>query len=394
MNWYLKKGDGQVFGPVEDDAMLQWAREGRIMPDDTISTDRATWVAPATVDALGLDWFIPMSDGTPYGPVHPLALSDLVADGSLGLDDTIAHKTTREVHRVCEVLAPALRHYTASLRDSLAEEQARADKLDIERNVRDEEILRLNRRAADLEAAAKQQDAAAQQRIKELHDAAIARETANGTTAKEAENGERLRAELKEIRNLSDQREKEIARLKQLLDDETARSKRHEADLQQRIRTLESEGLQLLKTIESARDRAALAERKTNGTGGPGGPGDYGSLVQSYDDLTKNYDLLMDQFAAKSGDLATAYAAMETLKQETEERIARVESTLRAERADADKARQRLAKAEEAHLELVRSYRELNDRYIRYRQKMETPAAREASAAEPAAGSGPKVRLV
>lgn len=390
MNWYLKKGDGQIFGPVEDDAMLQWAREGRIMPDDTISTDRAMWVAPATVDALGLDWFIPMSDGTPYGPVHPLALSDLVADGSLGLDDTIAHKTTREIHRVCEVLAPALRHYCASLRDSLAEEQARADKLDIERNVRDEEILRLNRRAADLEAAAKQQDAAAQQRIKELHDEAIARETANGATTQEAENGERLRAELKEIRNLSDQREKEIARLKQLLDDETARSKRHETDLQQRIRTLESEGLQLLKTIESARDRAALAERKTGGTGG----GDYGALVQSYDDLTRNYDLLMDQFAAKSGDLTAAFTAMETLKQETEERVARIEATLRAERADADKARQRLAKAEEAHLELVRSYRELNDRYIRYRQKMETPAAREASATEPVAGAGPKVRLV
>lgn len=389
MNWYLKKADGQVFGPVDDDAVAQWAREGRILPEDLVSTDRQDWVAPSSIDALGLEWFIPMTDGTPYGPVHALAMAELTADGTLGLDDTVAHRTSREVRRVCEVLLPAMRHYCQSLRDSLLEDQARADKLEIERGLRDEEILRLNRKAAETEAAARQNEAAAHQRIQELQDGIAARDAAHGVTAEDAKNGERVRAELKEFRNIADQREKEIGRLKQLIEDETARSRKHEAELQQRIRQLQESELTLLKSVESAEGKAALAERKT----GPaaGGGGDYGSLVQSYDDLTKNYDLLMDQFAAKSSDLNSAYAAIENLKKETDERVARIEATMRNERDDADKARQRLAKAEEAHLELVRSYRELNDRYIRYRQKMEAPGG----PAETANGEAkPRVRLL
>ena len=53
-------------------------------------------------------------------------------------------------------------------------------------------------------------------------------------------------------------------------------------------------------------------------------------------------------------------------------------------------ARARLAKTEEAHLELVRSYRELNDRHIRLRQKAETAG----QPSDTNAGDKPKVRLI
>lgn len=338
MSWYLRKSDGTRFGPVEDDAVLQWAREGRIVPEDSLSADGTTWFAPAVAEDLGMDWYIPLQDGTPYGPIHALVLGELVEQQQLGIDDQIAHKTTRETRRVCEVLVPALRQYAASLRDSLAEEAARSTKLDQE----------------------------------------LARRPPPGEDTKAHE---RLRTELKAARTTIEEHDKEILRLKQLLDEERAAINGRETDLQNRIKELQESELNLLKTLETTREKAVLAEKKSGGASG-----DYSSIVQSYDDLSKNYDLLMEQFSAKSTDLAAAFATVDKLKRETEERANRLEETLKREREEAEVGRLRLQKAEEAHLELVRSYRELNDRYIRFRQKVENPTA--------AAPAQPKVRQV
>jgi DNA repair exonuclease SbcCD ATPase subunit len=380
MSLYLKKSSGQIFGPVEDEALAQWAREGRIEPQDLISRDQLQWVAPSSVESLGLDWFIPADDGTPYGPVHAMALAELLSDGTLGLDDTIAHKTTHEIRRVCEVLLPAMARYTASLRATLGEEQSRAEKLAAAQALRDEEIIRLNRKLLEAEAVMQQRNAAALATVP-------SKDTAHGKAGDEAKTIDRMRTELKDLHQRCSQHEKEVLRLKQLLEIESEAARKRETEAGERIKKLQESEIELLKNVQNAREKAALADRKN---GDSEGVRDYGSLVQSYDDLSKNYDLLMEQFTAKTGDLAAAYAANENQKKETEERIARIEETMRRERDEADKARQRLVKSEEAHLELVRSYRELNDRYIRYRQKMEGPAA----AAEAAAEARPKVRLI
>lgn len=382
MSWYLKKADGNVFGPVDDDACAQWAREGRIVPGDQLSEDQLTWLEPASLAQLGLDWFIPMEDGSPYGPLHALALSELIADGELGLDDTIAHRETREVHRVAEVLLPALQRYAASLRETLAEEQARAERAQQERDLRDDELLRLQKKVIELEAAAKQQEHTLHQRVRELESLVHQQ-----PSAADAHAVQQARAELKEAKESAALHEKEAVRLKLLLDEESTKSAARDAETRAQIKKLQESELGLLKTIESTRGKADRAERQTGGTAGTS---DYASLVSAYDDLTRNYDLLMDQFAAKTGDLNAAHAMLATIKKETEERCARIEETMRRERDDADKARARLAKAEEAHLELVRSYRELNDRHIRLRQKAES----SGQPADTNAGDKPKVRLI
>lgn len=410
---YLKKSDGSVFGPVDDDIVVQWAREGRIVPGDALSSDNAEWIEPSSVDALGLDWFIPLNDGEPYGPVHALVLSDFINDGSLGLDDTVAHKTTRDVRRVCEVLTPALQRYAASLRDTLIEEQSRTEKLATPSSGPDAaktaDLLRsqlaiarqsLTDRDAEIEKL-RQQFAEQQTLARKLADDLAARTaTTENLRGDDIKTLERFRAEAKSLRALADEREKEILRLKQTIDTQTSQESKIEAELRARIKELQASELTLLKTLESEREKTAKTERKTASGAVTTGGSDYASIVQSYDDLSKNYDLLMEQFAAKSSDLATAYAAAEKLKKEFEDRLARLEETLKTERADATTARARLSKSEEAHLELVRSYRDLNDRYVRYRQKMESPAAPAAAApggntaTGTDAGAKPKVRLV
>lgn len=340
MKWYLKKSDGAVFGPVDDDEIMQWAREGRIVPGDRLSPDQKEWVDPCTLDTLELDWFIPLDDGTPFGPLHALALGDYLDDSSLGLDDTVAHRVTRETRRVCEVFIPALRRYNASLRDTLIEEVEHAS-----------------------ERESQQADAGDHR----AH--------------------ERLRTELKQARQTIDEHEKELARLKQALEDERTAAAGREADLHRRMKELQDSELNLLKTLEDSRGKTVQAERRH---GGGGASSDYGALAQSYDDLTKNYDLLMEQFTAKSSDLSAAYVTIDKLKKEIDERVKRLDETMRQEREEADKARQRLSKVEESHLEVVRSYRELNDRYIRLRQKAEATGTAPA----PETDGKAKVRLV
>lgn len=382
MSWYLKKSDGNIFGPVDDDACVQWAREGRIVPGDQLSEDKLVWIEPSTLEQLGLDWFIPMDDGSPYGPIHALALSELIADDELGLDDTIAHRSTREVHRVAEVLMPALQRYVASLRETLADEQSRAERAQQERDLRDDELVRLQKKCAEFEAAAKQQENTLHQRIRELEEIVHKQPSASDAQALQ-----QARAELKEAKEAAALHEKEAVRLKLLLDEESSKSAARDTESRAQIKKLQEDELNLLKTIEATRGKVDRTERKTNEATGTS---DYASLVSAYDDLTRNYDLLMEQFSAKTGDLNSAHAMIATLKKEAEERVARAEETMRRERDDADKARARLAKTEEAHLELVRSYRELNDRHIRLRQKAET--AGQPNDTNP--GDKPKVRLV
>jgi hypothetical protein len=105
MNWYLRKSDDTVYGPVDDTMLRQWATEGRIAPEDRISKDRQNWSPAHDLPALQMDWLIAMEDGSLYGPLHLSALRELVADGSLTPQTRLTHKTTGAVQSLEEALA-------------------------------------------------------------------------------------------------------------------------------------------------------------------------------------------------------------------------------------------------------------------------------------------------
>lgn len=105
MNWYLRKQEGETYGPVDLPTLQLWATDSRVNPNDLVSTDRETWRLAAEVPELGLDWMVEMRDGTEFGPVHLLVIRDLVQDGSVSRRALMTNVRTQERVVVSEGLA-------------------------------------------------------------------------------------------------------------------------------------------------------------------------------------------------------------------------------------------------------------------------------------------------
>lgn len=105
MNWYLRKQEGDTYGPVDLPTLQLWATDSRINPNDLVSSDRETWRLAAEVPELGLDWMVEMRDGTEFGPVHLLVIRDLVHDGSVSRRALMTNVRTQEKVVVSEGLA-------------------------------------------------------------------------------------------------------------------------------------------------------------------------------------------------------------------------------------------------------------------------------------------------
>ncbi len=53
--WYLRKDGGAEYGPVAEEVLRAWAAEGRVAPEDWISTDRENWIPPHELASLEMD---------------------------------------------------------------------------------------------------------------------------------------------------------------------------------------------------------------------------------------------------------------------------------------------------------------------------------------------------
>lgn len=83
MNWYLRKPEGEVYGPVDLPTLQLWATDNRVSSHDFVSQDRENWRRATDTPELGLDWIVEMRDGSEFGPVHALVVRDLVHEGSV-----------------------------------------------------------------------------------------------------------------------------------------------------------------------------------------------------------------------------------------------------------------------------------------------------------------------
>ena len=136
MNWYLKRIDGEVYGPVGLPTLQQWATDGRVAPDDKISEDQEKWAPASDFPELSMEWKVELRDGSAYGPIHLLALRDLIHDGSVSRRAKIKHKQSGEEVVACEALIFALiemeakaQSTVAALTDRLGDAEKQIEKL-------------------------------------------------------------------------------------------------------------------------------------------------------------------------------------------------------------------------------------------------------------------------
>lgn len=77
--WYLKKNDGNEYGPETLETMAAWAGESRVVSGNTLSSDRKNWIPVEEIPELGMSWVAQLPDGRRYGPFNILATEDLLS---------------------------------------------------------------------------------------------------------------------------------------------------------------------------------------------------------------------------------------------------------------------------------------------------------------------------
>ena len=62
--------DGKVYGPATVDALVEWARDGRMEPGAQLSMDRLQWQPASRMRELGMAWIVETEAGKIFGPFN------------------------------------------------------------------------------------------------------------------------------------------------------------------------------------------------------------------------------------------------------------------------------------------------------------------------------------
>ncbi len=107
-SWYLRKADGGVYGPAGLGELMSWAADGRIAPEDDLSVDQQDWRPAPSVHELEMHYEVLLQDGSRYGPIHVMALRELMTDGSISSASQIFHAVSKKTKSAGEWLIEAL----------------------------------------------------------------------------------------------------------------------------------------------------------------------------------------------------------------------------------------------------------------------------------------------
>ncbi len=162
---YIKKQDGSIFGPAPLAELRRWAMDGRIAPDDEISADQKTWQSAPGVPELEMHYLIRFSDTESYGPINLHALTDLILDNSVTVDDAVVDVRDRSESRAGQVMLTALLAERATVHEQYRETIDRLEQSLAQERAR---VAALEKRAAQAPAPAVPERAGRDIRIKEL----------------------------------------------------------------------------------------------------------------------------------------------------------------------------------------------------------------------------------
>lgn len=82
--WYVRAEDGRVYGPADDKALVEWAKDGRIEPTSFVSQDRKSWMPVQLMPELEMKWLVETEPGKVFGPFNRAVVIGLFRNGSVG----------------------------------------------------------------------------------------------------------------------------------------------------------------------------------------------------------------------------------------------------------------------------------------------------------------------
>src|SRR3954471_3763606 len=107
--WYLRKQDGSVFGPLTFDQLASWASNAQIAPHDAISTDQINWIKAPMLPELGMDWLVEVTSERYYGPTTLGAIQEFIQLREIDAETYIINAcdgTRRQINEMPLVLSP------------------------------------------------------------------------------------------------------------------------------------------------------------------------------------------------------------------------------------------------------------------------------------------------
>lgn len=191
----------------------------------------------------------------------------------------------------------------------------------------------------------------------------------------------------KEMARERDEFARQVAHWRTLYEEAQETLRRVRQELETRIRELESGELMARTELEHARRDVDSLRKQVDALSKPGqGDEVTQALINGYHTLSRNFAHLSAQIESKDRDIREGREMADTLRRTYEERVRSLEAQLAMERELAMNAQRRFAGLEGSYQEMVKSLREMNDRYISMRDRL----GADASSGAPAT---PKVRL-
>jgi hypothetical protein len=335
---YYFKNDGLVQGPVHLETLRHRAAMGEVDGHTLISrSEDEPGVSADQLQELELEWQIKDEAGNTWPVCHILALRSKVESEEIQPFWDVIHLPTGEDYQVVDALCSAL----------LAQNKVLEDKLRKAGLPQDQPLL------------------------------------------PEAEDD----ADPRELRMRRDQAQRDATKWKRLYDDEISRNKAREQELLEQIEELRSWQRKASERIKSLERRRTQLEELMLKTPSQDGNEDR-DLDRAYRELQLQMEHLIDSVHLRANQLEDEREQNRelslTLTKERHEHV----SLLEEKESLQTETLEQLSKLEQAHTDLIRSYRDLNDRYIRMRNQTQSgtqPA--EPTPAKPSPQPAPSSKL-
>ncbi len=330
-SWFLRKEGRDIFGPEPMTVLVRWAAEGRIAPEDELSEDRTQWIKAPAVAALRMEWLLDLGEEACYGPLPALAYRDALRQGAIALDATLRHAGSGKEQTLQEVLKACLAHAEAAVRSEIQELLAAGNSVS-------EQAEPPESQAAD-------------------------RELPSAT-------------DWKSMAQAIDQWKREAVRWRELRDHEHEGHERLEEEWRTRLELLQQSELEARREAEREKARNLEWQQKyqrlyDQSVSGRGADGDavppIGDVLELCERLSSESARHEERLLHKHHEIAELIAERSRLEQETRKQTLHLEDRLATKQKEADEARAKLAHLEHDYAELLRAYRELNERFIRMR---------------------------
>lgn len=316
-----------------------------------------------------MDWILQLEDGSTYGPLHLLAFSDFLLDGSLDATATVRNTRHNISCPLVEVLLPATIKNNRFLRNSIVKTAEETKSEEAEREPAPPPPEAETESAPSEEAKG---DEAGEE------DAEV-REPVEIPDKEEAAPTERSSDNLRDVA----EGQKRVQHWKSLYEEETAKAEKREEELRNQIRELQKDQLALTTELDQVKSELKRQEKKNADFEQFAADGDeegedqvkvlksqFKSLLDSYNDLSKQYERISSQISDQSEELEKLRAAKSAIQEKADKRLQDMSEELQRERKEADEAKAKLSEAEKNYTDLVRSYREMNDKLVKLRQEM------------------------